>query len=88
MSLSIGDEVLPLRKANNGCRARKSILSGLISLRDFFGLKGGIVFPIEFMNVSFNYPTCDFLFKWLNFGITLSDRIRIVGANGVGNQRC
>jgi ATP-binding cassette, subfamily F, member 1 len=41
---------------------------------------------IEILDASFNYPTFDFLFKGLNFGVTLGDRICIVGPNGVGKS--
>jgi ATP-binding cassette, subfamily F, member 1 len=41
---------------------------------------------IEILDASFNYPTFDFLFKGLNFGVTQGDRICIVGSNGVGKS--
>lgn len=41
---------------------------------------------IEILDASFNYPTFDFLFKGLNFGVTMGDRICIVGPNGIGKS--
>ena len=41
---------------------------------------------IEIKDASFNYPTSNFLFKGLNFNITMKDRMCIVGQNGVGKS--
>jgi ATP-binding cassette subfamily F protein 1 len=41
---------------------------------------------IEIIDASFNYPGHPTLFKGLNFGIGMGDRICIVGPNGVGKS--
>jgi ATP-binding cassette, subfamily F, member 1 len=41
---------------------------------------------IQFLDASFNYQRCELLFKELNFGVTMGDRICIVGPNGIGKS--